>query len=714
MLLLIQSGFIMAQTETVVTPNGKKVSVYTNPIVTANNGLTVTSGNVQLEGPLTKASTLTTTSVFTLAIKGLQTGLITDNLVLTDENGILKTINSTAFTNNWSLLGNTGTNPLNNFIGTIDNQPLQLKINNTNAGKISLTSTAVGYEALNPLSTGNNNVAFGSGALKKNTTGGGNIALGHQALLANTTGIQNLAIGRNALSQNIDGGSNIALGERSLFNNTSGSQNITLGNFSFSNNTTGRYNIGVGVGNLQSNIDGSDNIAIGHSALSRNSNGLMNIGIGNLAGSDLTSGTKNIIIGIDNQYGSGNGLQVSSADANNEMNIGNAIFGTGINNSTIGSAKIGVNTRIPSNAFHVKPIGTDDPIRIEGLKAGVITDQLVTTDGNGVLRNLQINNLWTIRGNSGTNAAYNFIGTTDDQDLVFKRNGAIFGRIAYWNIALGNGTLSSNTTGEQNSAFGRGALLSNTTGDNNTALGSTTLADNTTGKKNTAVGVAALAKNRTGNRNVALGEVALNFLLTGDNNISLGFDSGSYFGNSSENFFTNSAKSIFIGAETRALLNNSQNEIVIGYDAKGRGSNTVTIGNSDITSIGGYSSWTNYSDSRLKKNIVSSTYGLDFINKLRPVLYNMKTGTTEIQSGFIAQEVETAANSIGYKFSGIVKPQSDADFYSLRYSYFVVPLVKAVQEQQKTIEDLQKQLQEKDAKNAEFENRLLKLEQKLK
>lgn len=353
-------------------------------------------------------------------------------------------------------------------------------------------------------------------------------------------------------------------------------------------------------------------------------------------------------------------------------------------------------------------------LAIKNLEPGELTDQLITTDADGVLRNLKINNLWTIRGNSGTNAAYNFIGTTDDQDLVFKRNGSLSGRIAYWNTALGNHSLSSITTGQQNSAFGREALLSNTTGNNNTALGSSALTDNTTGEKNTAVGVGALVKNRTGNKNLALAEVALSSLLTGDNNISLGFNSGRYFGNSPDNLFTNSDKSIFIGGETRALLNNSQNEIVIGYGARGNGSNTVTIGNDAITKIGGSVAWSNYSDSRLKKNIVSSTYGLDFINKLRPVLYNMKTGTTELQTGFIAQEVEDAANSIGYKFSGVVKPQSDADFYSLRYSDFVVPLVKAVQEQQKTIEDLQKQLKEKDAKNAEFENRLLRLEQKLK
>lgn len=49
-------------------------------------------------------------------------------------------------------------------------------------------------------------------------------------------------------------------------------------------------------------------------------------------------------------------------------------------------------------------------------------------------------------------------------------------------------------------------------------------------------------------------------------------------------------------------------------------------------------------------------------------------------SGFIAQEVEQAAQSIGYHFSGVDAPKSESDLYGLRYAEFVVPLVKAVQE----------------------------------
>jgi len=205
-------------------------------------------------------------------------------------------------------------------------------------------------------------------------------------------------------------------------------------------------------------------------------------------------------------------------------------------------------------------------------------------------------------------------------------------------------------------------------------------------------------------------------LINGNSNTVMGYDSGFYYGSGSSLSTTVTAmnNSILIGANTRPLADNQTNQVVIGNDAIGRGSNTVQIGNSDIISIGGAVNWSIGSDVRLKKDIETSTFGLNFINKLRPVTYKMKTGTTDLQSGFIAQEVETAANSIGYQFSGIVKPQNDSDFYSLRYSEFVVPLVKAVQEQQKLIEDQQKLLGAKDAKILEIEKRLLLLEQKIK
>ena len=55
-------------------------------------------------------------------------------------------------------------------------------------------------------------------------------------------------------------------------------------------------------------------------------------------------------------------------------------------------------------------------------------------------------------------------------------------------------------------------------------------------------------------------------------------------------------------------------------------------------------------------------------------------------SGFLAQDVEKAANEAGYNFSGITVPKAGNELYTLSYEQFVVPLVKGMQEQQKMIE----------------------------
>jgi hypothetical protein len=153
------------------------------------------------------------------------------------------------------------------------------------------------------------------------------------------------------------------------------------------------------------------------------------------------------------------------------------------------------------------------------------------------------------------------------------------------------------------------------------------------------------------------------------------------------------------------------NTTAVGYNALGTASNQVRIGNSYVTSIGGQVGWTIFSDGRFKKEIREDVNGLDFILQLRPITYHVDvegidrslksvTGTQNPtdskqpnqtkarirHSGFVAQEVEATAKKLGYDFSGVDAPKNENDFYGLRYDEFVVPLVKAVQEQQQQIQ----------------------------
>lgn len=192
----------------------------------------------------------------------------------------------------------------------------------------------------------------------------------------------------------------------------------------------------------------------------------------------------------------------------------------------------------------------------------------------------------------------------------------------------------------------------------------------------------------------------------------------------------NNTNSTFLGAQSDAT-GPVDNSTAVGFGALVDDDNQVRIGNTAVTSIGGKVDWTTLSDGRFKKNLKEDVPGISFITKLRAITYNLdvngidsklkthmplpKEGAakmvTQIQSsddqqkskaakaqikytGFVAQEVEKAAQELDYDFSGVDAPKSKEGFYGLRYSEFVVPLVKAVQEQQKQIDEQQKQIDE--------------------
>ena len=92
------------------------------------------------------------------------------------------------------------------------------------------------------------------------------------------------------------------------------------------------------------------------------------------------------------------------------------------------------------------------------------------------------------------------------------------------------------------------------------------------------------------------------------------------------------------------------------------------------------------SDKNEKNNIVNSDLGLNFINQLNPVSYkwndiNRDNNIDKTHYGLIAQEVEEVIISSGKTindFGGLDKPDNAS--MGLKYSAFISPLIKAVQE----------------------------------
>jgi len=123
------------------------------------------------------------------------------------------------------------------------------------------------------------------------------------------------------------------------------------------------------------------------------------------------------------------------------------------------------------------------------------------------------------------------IGTTDDRDVVFKRNGVQSGllNLAKSNTSFGVSALNPASTGGGNVATGYNALTTNTTGYGNVATGVNALNGNTTGHDNVATGFWALNKNTSGVNNIAIGRDALGSNTTGTSNIATG--NGALFSN---------------------------------------------------------------------------------------------------------------------------------------------------------------------------------------
>ncbi|MDN3693239.1 hypothetical protein QWZ06_13565 [Chryseobacterium tructae] len=88
---------------------------------------------------------------------------------------------------------------------------------------------------------------------------------------------------------------------------------------------------------------------------------------------------------------------------------------------------------------------------------------------------------WSLTGNSGMVNGINFIGTSDNVDVIFKRNNIVSGVLNTTNTIFGVNSLTANTTGLNNTAVGVNNLISNTIGSMNTAIGSEVLSNNKSG-----------------------------------------------------------------------------------------------------------------------------------------------------------------------------------------------------------------------------------------
>ena len=328
--------------------------------------------------------------------------------------------------------------------------------------------------------------------------------------------------------------------------------------------------------------------------------------------------------------------------------------------------------------------------------------------------------------------------TVGDFNTAVGFQALLMNTTGFWNVAVGSGSLQNNRTGYFNTASGNSSLHFNTTGVENTAFGEQALAGNLEGSYNTAVGCRSLwsvlytpGAGDSGyghaSANTAVGYESLSRVTTGSNNVAIG--NNALKNNKTGNY------NVAIGAGAGVGKDNLTNTIAIGYGAVATASNQIVLGNNKVTSVWMPTNYTTSSDRRIKKNIRQDVPGLDFINRLEPVTYDLdldaldklqntvgtqgyggkpsnnqnssdvelRAANQERHSGFIAQDVEDVAKSIGYEFNGVDAGDTNNGLYGLRYSKFIVPLVKAVQE-------LSDRIDAKDATIAALQKRIDQME----
>jgi len=321
------------------------------------------------------------------------------------------------------------------------------------------------------------------------------------------------------------------------------------------------------------------------------------------------------------------------------------------------------------------------------------------------------------------------------------------------NVGIGKDVFKTLTSGTQNVVFGYNAGDAITTGADNIVLGAQAGTDLNTGTNNTFVGRGAGGSITSGSSNVSIGHNAYNGCDGEDKNISIGQDalgggiSGGEFntavgieaglvvtsGDENTLFGYQAGKGILAGANNTCLGRNAGDAITTGSNnicigsgsdpAVDSQSNGIALGSvtaaSDDFSFGRSSNvvtndfdadadWSRSSDIRLKRNIESTTLGLDFINDLRPVKFQWKPSyevpkemKTEynvenqknldyVSHGFIAQEVKEAIDKHGdTTFGGWHMDKVDNETQRVKKNMFIMPLIKAVQELTAKVKELE-------------------------
>jgi trimeric autotransporter adhesin len=331
----------------------------------------------------------------------------------------------------------------------------------------------------------------------------------------------------------------------------------------------------------------------------------------------------------------------------------------GINNIAIGTNALAANTTGDSNIA----IGT-----------GAL--DATTTQSDNIAIGVS-----SLTGSSNTGAGNVAIGTST---LAANTSGS-------YNITTGFQAGTAITTGSYNVAIGFQASVATNTGNYNTVIGSSAHSANTGGTSNTIIGQGAGSTGTGGSSNVAVGAGALN---------SAGTSTNTAVGAESLDLLSSGSQNTALGYQAGDGLWTGSNCTIIGYQADSSStsaSNEITLGNSSIATLRcQVTTITALSDERDKKDIHDIPLGIDFVMTLRPVRFtwNMRDGgkVDVPDCGFIAQELKQAQENVSAQDWLKLVYDENPEKLEASAGRLLPILVKAIQDQQAMIQELEQRI----------------------
>jgi hypothetical protein len=156
-----------------------------------------------------------------------------------------------------------------------------------------------------------------------------------------------------------------------------------------------------------------------------------------------------------------------------------------------------------------------------------------------------------------------------------------------------------------------------------------------------------------------------------------------------------------IGTYAGCTLTTGANNTLVGFNAAPSTvtvSNEITLGNSSVATIRAQvTTITSLSDGRDKTCIRDIPVGLNFLNSIRPVEFEwrMRDGgkVGEIDTGFIAQDLQDVQEEIGYTLPGLVY-EANPDRLEAGYGKLLPVLVRAIQELSEENREIKRRLAE--------------------